>query len=981
MRTLILLLSLLLSYNYLYAQKEDVMFILREVKVKDAVTKDLLDRFNFTVYDTKGKAVKADANKQIHFVNDREVFSGYTIILNSLMDTLIIEAQRDGYEYAEKTVCITEDKLMKAVGNRYFWDEEVLLTTKRMPYKELDEVTVNATRILMVQKGDTLIYNAAALQLSAGSMLNDLVRALPGAQLDSRGKISINGEPVKTLLVNGKDFFKGDPNVALDNLPYYTVDKIKVFRNLGDLRNATHQDSIRAKARNPELTMDVRLKKEYSRGWLANAEVGGGLRTSENKGEVYRGRVFAMMFSDHAKLGIYGTANNVGDNHKPTHNGEWREMQAEGMGEPVIQQGGIDYSVENKDGDLKFETTLDARHETNTVENKSARQQFFDTGDIFSRNSSSNHSNNSSMNWRAGFSKNKRKKYYVSVAPNIHFSKGRNRSTGLSAAFDTDPQDKEMVSSLDSIFYMPHSQSLLQHIMSSQRTISVRKNYFLTTGIQANAGIYLPLTKDNLRFSAGFNYREMESTDIGLSEASRRDLQNYYENYRSQAPHHDLNYNLGVSHKLFSFSNSKAGTFFADLSYSYNHSKANKKENLFKNYEDYSDYIEIEDWNMGKTWPLDSVNSFITDEADDSHNMFLQFSYYSMPNKKQDNVVINLQLPIKYQKRSVDDVRGQSNQQIVRKDWTYSPYFNVRYGNYFSLTYQLQPSLPSLSQMLDVSQSSNSLFVSKGNPDLRTAFTHVLNLSSTTRKPEISQWITANVSGNIIKHEVKQATTYDRNTGVTTWQPRNIEGNWWMMGSISFGRALDKEKRWNLSTDSRYVFAHETVYASDAVALNPHTSLILQNKVIQQLKISYGKGPYRVELFGRVMWNKAKSGRENFQHMNYLDQLYSLTLMTPLVWGISLDTDLRLYLRRGYNQASMNTTEWQWNAALSTRFGGKKKLWTARLVGFDLLQQLSNITHAINAQARNESWHNTIRSYVNLNITYHFEMKPKKSRM
>ena len=103
MRTLILLLSLLLSYNYLYAQKEDVMFILREVKVKDAVTKDLLDRFNFTVYDTKGKAVKADANKQIHFVNDREVFSGYTIILNSLMDTLIIEAQRDGYESVSYT--------------------------------------------------------------------------------------------------------------------------------------------------------------------------------------------------------------------------------------------------------------------------------------------------------------------------------------------------------------------------------------------------------------------------------------------------------------------------------------------------------------------------------------------------------------------------------------------------------------------------------------------------------------------------------------------------------------------------------------------------------------------------------------------------------------------------------------------------------------------------------------------------------------
>lgn len=71
----------------------------------------------------------------------------------------------------------------------------------------------------MVQKGDTIFYNAAALQLSAGSMLNNLVSALPGAQLESGGRITINGEQVTSLLVNGKDFFKGDPNVALDNLP------------------------------------------------------------------------------------------------------------------------------------------------------------------------------------------------------------------------------------------------------------------------------------------------------------------------------------------------------------------------------------------------------------------------------------------------------------------------------------------------------------------------------------------------------------------------------------------------------------------------------------------------------------------------------------------------------------------------------------------------------------------------------------------
>lgn len=197
------------------------------------------------------------------------------------------------------------------------------------------------------------------------------------------------------------------------------------------------------------------------------------------------------------------------------------------------------------------------------------------------------------------------------------------------------------------------------------------------------------------------------------------------------------------------------------------------------------------------------------------------------------------------------------------------------------------------------------------------------------------------------------------------------------MSHISFGRALDKDKRWNLSLDTRYVFAHSTDFNSDAMELEPQTSLVLNHRINQNFKVSYGKKDFRVELNGWVGWSYATSDRKNFQRLNYVDQSYGFTLMTPLIWGIDLDTDLLLYLRRGYQDASMNTTELQWNAALSTRFG-KKKLWTARLVGFDLLHQLSNITRTLNSQGRVETWHNTVRSYVNLNLTYHFEMKPKK---
>ena len=81
----------------------------------------------------------------------------------------------------------------------------------------------------MVMHGDTVVYNADAFQLAEGSMLDALVERLPGVELRDNGVITHNGRPVSELLVNGKDFFRGDPTVALDNLPPYMVDKVKVY--------------------------------------------------------------------------------------------------------------------------------------------------------------------------------------------------------------------------------------------------------------------------------------------------------------------------------------------------------------------------------------------------------------------------------------------------------------------------------------------------------------------------------------------------------------------------------------------------------------------------------------------------------------------------------------------------------------------------------------------------------------------------------
>ena len=125
------------------------------------------------------------------------------------------------------------------------------------------------TRIQVAYKGDTIVYDASAFKLPEGSMLDGLIRQLPGAELKDNGDIYINGVKIDYLTLNGKDFFKGDNKVMLDNLPYFTVKNLKVF-----YKDTKKSEMLGRQVEEQDYVMDVTLKREYSRGYIANAEVG-----------------------------------------------------------------------------------------------------------------------------------------------------------------------------------------------------------------------------------------------------------------------------------------------------------------------------------------------------------------------------------------------------------------------------------------------------------------------------------------------------------------------------------------------------------------------------------------------------------------------------------------------------------------------------------------------------------------------------------
>ena len=991
-RILLLILLALVGFQA-HAQYEHLSLLHNNIKVIDEVTKKLLRGAEFTVFDTHGRQLEnATFWERKSFINEQEVFNGYTVMTDEFVDTLVIRATLPGHEPAEAIVPTPRNKYeeAKVKDGRFWWNDEIRLMTRRSMNIELGEAEVTASRILMVQKGDTIIYNAAALQMSSGSMLNNLVRALPGVQLEANGRITVNGEFVQSLLVNGKDFFKGDPNVALDNLPYYTVDKIKVYhRGPQKLENATLADSLRAEGIEKPLVMDVRLKKEYGQGWLANFEAASGFRTTGDQGLVHRGRAFALRFTDHSKLGIYASANNVGDNSNPTHNGEWREMQANSSGENTMQNAGIDFSIENKEATRKFETTLTAQHNDNNTETQTSTQNFYSTGDVFQRSYQLSSSNSANLSWNASYSQHKERRYNFSVTPRFTYRKSSGDSQSLSASFDGDPMDATRTASLDSIFGpSPQSGKVGGGLLIYSNQIMGRnESYKLNTGLSATASIRLPFTKENLTLSAGTSYNESEDNGFYFRHVNRRSTGAYDENSRDVTPKNTFQWNASISHKLFMLKG-KPGWLSGDLSYSFSHDSSNDKKQLYK-----SDLPLIEQMVSTGTlptlqeaekgqWVFNLPNSYDTRETTDDHQV--QLGLWSiMGHNVKTSRHFHLVMPLHILNRSIIDTRNGGTQRFNQQYVYFTTDFGFRCGN-FDASYDLRPELTKLHQLINVTDDANSLYIYKTNPDLRTAFGHDIYFRYSFKHPEHSEWLNVNTQTYITRHKVMDAVSFDRNTGVTTALPLNAEGNWWSTAGFSYGRAFDKAKHFNGELGLRYTFAHNVGFANDATSPLPEQLVTLNHRVRSNFRVGYSRNQMRVDLTGNFTWNDVRSDRASFQHLQYADHSYGLTFATPLFpgvgkdkWTIDFDTDVKLYLRRGYREPSMNTTEWVWNAALSTRVG-KTKQWTLRAVGFDLLHQLSNITHSLTAQSFSETWTNTVRSYVSFHVVYHLQMKPKK---
>jgi hypothetical protein len=223
-------------------------------------------------------------------------------------------------------------------------------------------VTGHAAKVTL--KADTFIYNAAAFRTPEGSVVEELVRRLPGAEVSDDGSVKINGKQVKKILVDGKEFMTGDTKTAMKNLPTNIIDRIKAYDKQSDMARVSGIEDGEE-----ETVLDFGIKAGMNKGIMVNADLAAGTKSR------YAGRVFGGVMKDDMKVFLMTNANNTNDTGFPGGGGGGRWGGGR-QGLNAMKMTGLNLNYEKKDK-LKLDGSIRWNHQDGDVYSKSSTETFF----------------------------------------------------------------------------------------------------------------------------------------------------------------------------------------------------------------------------------------------------------------------------------------------------------------------------------------------------------------------------------------------------------------------------------------------------------------------------------------------------------------------------------------------------------------------------------------------------------------------------
>lgn len=841
---------------------------------------------------------------------------------------------------------------------------------------KLGEAVVKASRVKFYYKGDTIVYDADAFELAEGSMLDALIKQLPGVELKEGGEITVQGRRVDELLLNGRDFLNSDRKDLINNLPIYMVKNIKVFEK------TTREQEIMGDTINKLLAMDVRLKKEYNRTFVGNIE--GGLGTNHTA----LGRFFALGFTPKSSFKVHAMANNLNDVNDPGEQGEWTPLKQATSVYNIYRLSSFYHYTDDK---FNYQNTIQGRYTENKSDSYTNSENFLSSGNTFGRrfargrNYSSSFWTNHTFYTKKDISLGPVKARWIHINPNFSYNDNRGHRTNGSASANENIYDHYGKEWRDSIT-TPNAGHLLR-TYGLNRTKNNNKSNGYELNASSSYSVYLAPAHDN-RFGITVEGktdfknevdRLYEHYNLEYMQKAENDFRNRYTYNKSQG----LMHSIGLQTNGFAFLDD---LFSVSLTYQYEDKKQMQNRSLYL-------LNKLDAWGEETGHPLgelpsvdemllalDNGNSYWQQE--DRYKHVVAPHIYIYPGYKDGAKVSGnawiipgisfSREKLQYERAALDTVvrRNQkyfelsSGISLYPKGKSWPSPWHITFG------YDIKITQPNMTYLVDYRDDSNPLNIMLGNSNLRNTRTHNIRLNF-RRNMQKQRQLNSSVVANIYRHRLAMGYTYDTQTGVRTVTPDNVNGNWDLTGRINYSARLDKDGKFTYSTNTDATYTN-SVDLIEQLRSEVHTTNINETLKLNARFSAKASLNFKADLH----WQHSTSGRENFSTINVADFDYGLGGVFQIPLGFQFSTDMTMYSRRGYNDHSMNTNELVWNARLSRHFA--KAGLTVMLDAFDLFGQLSNVRRTINAQGRTETWSNVTPQYAMLHVLYRLNKKPKK---
>ena len=922
-------------------------------------------------FATASLTVKGEKTASKYVLTDSE---GSASISKVKKGTYILKAELMGYKPYEQE--ITVDKTADLGTIKMKEDVEVL-----------DAASVSAVGNPIIVKKDTIEYTASSFKTSDNDMLEDLLKKLPGVEVNSDGSITANGETIKKITIDGKTFFLDDPQLASKNLPAKMIEKVKVVERKSDQARFTGIDDGQE-----ETIIDLSVYKGMMNGWFGNIMAGGGhdapekgYYNSEHKfmdeGWRYQGAGIVGNFRENSQISIILNANNTnnrgfndlaGGMMRGMRGGMGRGGFGGGNGITSSWMGGLNGAWDLFDGNMELSGNYLYNGSESFVEEESKKITYMqDNSRLVNDNSGTSTTGTYGHRFGVRLDHEFNENTSVLFEPQFNFGGGsfNEYSKFSSYTIAADEAEKKFTNQGYNTSYGSNENwsasgrlLLRQRLGKDGRTISFNASYSFSDNdmLSYNQSLTKALNPEGIMSIDPINQKYVQNSK-NSSLSGRLVYTEPLTKHLFMEANYQYSWNKSTSRKdAFNSGNINDPVDDVDVPLIYQ-DKGETPDDLYSN-SIINEYVN-QRAGVSLTWQTEKLNAQIGASANPTN------TYNKTNGKEYDSFVVN---------------------------WSPTARVRYRFSDYTNLmlNYNGRSSQPSTSQLMPVPDNTNPLNISLGNPHLKPYFNHNIRASFGYTNMQSFTSVNVNLSGGIVQDAITNAQWYDQ-AGVQYSIPVNGPGTGNANASLMVNTPLGKSDFSIMSmTNARYSQSTSYVgtgsldsgkyYDAEKVSFDydqfhkdfpdlGDTPDFVENRIqtagiMQSLRLTYRNDFVELVAGGRTNMSKSFYTINAVNKNTTWSNNASFEMNWTLPFGMNLISDLNYRWYNGY--ATPQEPEFIWNAEITQLFFDNKC--TLAIRAYDLLSQAKNLFVTDASNYHQETRNNTLGRYVVISFTYRF---------